>query len=229
MRDSENVDFMLPDGHTALCISYERGHERRRSGGGVARAEASAMLRVLLPALKSGVAALLAHGAHRSAFVEWIERSGDASQLVDRVGRCVLRNAALAQLLAADRDAADIERAMARALPRIRTARATYAIDTVQAPATLGDRLRLVTVRVCANEPPSLLSTSTTRIRERFGLTAREADVALLLAERATNPEIAARLGVSAHTVRHHAERVFLKLDVTSRRAIAARIADRDD
>lgn len=56
-------------------------------------------------------------------------------------------------------------------------------------------------------------------------LTARERQVAALLARRATNREIAAALGVSAHTARHHTEHVFAKLGVTSRRAMLGRIA----
>ena len=57
---------------------------------------------------------------------------------------------------------------------------------------------------------------------KRFGLTKREEDVALLLARRATNREIAGQLDMSPHTVRHHAESIFAKLGVHSRRAVAA-------
>jgi DNA-binding CsgD family transcriptional regulator len=56
----------------------------------------------------------------------------------------------------------------------------------------------------------------------RFGLTRREAQIARLLARRATNREIAERLDLSPHTVRHHIENLFAKLGVHSRRAIAA-------
>jgi DNA-binding CsgD family transcriptional regulator len=45
-----------------------------------------------------------------------------------------------------------------------------------------------------------------------------------LLARRATNREIAEQLGMSPHTVRHHAENVFAKLGVHSRRAIGAQL-----
>lgn len=54
----------------------------------------------------------------------------------------------------------------------------------------------------------------------RLGLTRREAQVARLLARRAKNREIAEELGLSPHTVRHHAENVFVKLGVHSRRAV---------
>ena len=56
----------------------------------------------------------------------------------------------------------------------------------------------------------------------RLGLTRREAQVARLLARRATNREIAEQLGMSPHTVRHHVENVFAKLGVHSRRAVSA-------
>jgi DNA-binding CsgD family transcriptional regulator len=59
----------------------------------------------------------------------------------------------------------------------------------------------------------------------RLGLTRREAQVARLLARRATNREIAEQLGMSPHTVRHHTENVFAKLGVHSRRALGAQLA----
>lgn len=54
-------------------------------------------------------------------------------------------------------------------------------------------------------------------LREVFRLTPREARVAMLLAARRTNREIAAALGVSEHTARRHTEKVLLKLDVHRR------------
>jgi DNA-binding CsgD family transcriptional regulator len=54
-------------------------------------------------------------------------------------------------------------------------------------------------------------------LRSRFGLTKKEACVALLIAEDRTNDQIAAHLSISPHTARHHTERVLAKLDVRSR------------
>lgn len=54
-------------------------------------------------------------------------------------------------------------------------------------------------------------------LASRFGLTAQESRVALLLAEHRSNREIAELLGVSVHTARHHTERVLSKLHIHSR------------
>ena len=59
----------------------------------------------------------------------------------------------------------------------------------------------------------------------RFGLTRREAQIARLLARRATNREIADQLDVSPHTVRHHVENIFTKLGIHSRRSIVSQFA----
>jgi len=57
------------------------------------------------------------------------------------------------------------------------------------------------------------------------GLTRRQRQIAGLLASRATNAEIAASLGISAHTARHHSQRVLEKLGITSRAEVRTRIA----
>ena len=65
-------------------------------------------------------------------------------------------------------------------------------------------------------------------LRARFGFTAREVDVALLLAERRTDAEIASALGISWHTVRSHIERIFSVLGCHTRRDAAARLRHHD-
>ena len=58
-------------------------------------------------------------------------------------------------------------------------------------------------------------------LRSRFGLTPREADVARGLARGQTLKQLAAELGVSTSTARHHTESVFRKLGVRTRGAVA--------
>jgi DNA-binding CsgD family transcriptional regulator len=55
----------------------------------------------------------------------------------------------------------------------------------------------------------------------------RKTTVARLLARRRTNPEIADELNISQSTVRRHAEYVFLRLGVNSRRDVDEAIRER--
>jgi DNA-binding CsgD family transcriptional regulator len=59
----------------------------------------------------------------------------------------------------------------------------------------------------------------------RFHLTPQEARVAILLADQRSNRDIAASLGVSVHTARHHTERVLAKLEIHSRHDVRKAIA----
>jgi DNA-binding NarL/FixJ family response regulator len=69
----------------------------------------------------------------------------------------------------------------------------------------------------------------TAYIQMQFGLTARETEVAMLLAQGLSNVAVAKTLAISNHTARHHTQRVLGKLKVHSRaeqaRSSAAEVA----
>jgi DNA-binding CsgD family transcriptional regulator len=60
----------------------------------------------------------------------------------------------------------------------------------------------------------------------RYGLTRREHEVAHLLAEGKSNAAIAQELRISAHTARHHTQRVLAKLAVHSRAEAGAKLRE---
>jgi DNA-binding CsgD family transcriptional regulator len=59
---------------------------------------------------------------------------------------------------------------------------------------------------------------------EAYGLTPREKQVTHAVARGLTNPDIAAEIYISVHTVRDHLKAVFAKMDVTSRGELVAKI-----
>jgi DNA-binding NarL/FixJ family response regulator len=62
------------------------------------------------------------------------------------------------------------------------------------------------------------------RLAERFSLTRRELQVANLLSQGLSNLAIARELKISAHTARHHTQKVLSKLQVHSRGEAGAKI-----
>jgi DNA-binding CsgD family transcriptional regulator len=65
---------------------------------------------------------------------------------------------------------------------------------------------------------------TTQELRITYGLRGREPQVALLAAEGLSNADIAQRMRLSAHTVRHYLERVLDRLGLHSRKALALRL-----
>jgi DNA-binding CsgD family transcriptional regulator len=108
----------------------------------------------------------------------------------------------------------------------------SFRILSEKRPATNAGLIELRVERIA--EPPrrprdSSLAAFTGRERgiasllgSRATLTPREQQIVVLLASRATNKEIAATLGISAHTARHHTQSVLQKLGLKSRGEVRA-------
>jgi DNA-binding CsgD family transcriptional regulator len=65
-------------------------------------------------------------------------------------------------------------------------------------------------------------------LSDRLGVTAREAEVALLMGRGLSDQAIATRLGISCRTAEHHAERVRHKIGAESRSRAVALLASPD-
>ena len=93
----------------------------------------------------------------------------------------------------------------------------------VTSRAAAGTLLPEAAVLVLVDRPDPGLPT-TQELRITFGLRGREPQVALLAAEGLSNADIAERLRLSAHTVRHYLERVMTRLGLHTRNALAVHL-----
>ncbi|AHG92961.1 response regulator receiver (plasmid) [Gemmatirosa kalamazoonensis] len=95
----------------------------------------------------------------------------------------------------------------------------TKPFGVVELMARIGAHLRRATGSSAAAEGGTL---SDDALRERYGLTDREIEVARLLALGASNAEIGEALGIAAMTARNHTERILLKLGASTRARVGA-------
>jgi DNA-binding CsgD family transcriptional regulator len=86
-----------------------------------------------------------------------------------------------------------------------------------------GPGARTTTV-VVVFPPPTDSLPPRSELRKRFGLTPRETEVALLLAARRSNKEIARHLSIAPKTAARHTQAVLAKLNTSSRRDVATRL-----
>lgn len=73
--------------------------------------------------------------------------------------------------------------------------------------------------------PPSLADEARGLLKD-WGLTRRESEVALLVAQGWSSPRIAVEMHVTVHTVRRHTEAVFRKLQVHNRAELARLVGE---
>lgn len=149
--------------------------------------------------------------------------------VADGAGREVRETARLGRLLAEDADSSDVRARLLQLVRKrltrngvgapvtVETRRGVYTLLAVPWPqpdgvVTLGIGLATVSGNLAVD--PS--------VRQRFGLTPRESDVASRLAAGASSREVAESLGMSVHTARRHTERVLQKCNVRRRAGVAA-------
>jgi len=148
------------------------------------------------------------------------DASRDGVILCDAGGRVLHRNAVATQLLGSTHSSDDLESALLElCTSAIESGEATEVpLNGWFVSASAANSVGIVTI---FPRPPL---PSENALRTRFGFSLREAQVAVLLAERRTDAEIATRLGISWHTVRSHVERIFSRLDCHTRRDAADKL-----
>jgi DNA-binding CsgD family transcriptional regulator/PAS domain-containing protein len=226
------LHVLTPTGYASLRVFYDRGESPFGESS-------LGLLRVLLPSFKAGLDAL----ARLQDYRDSLDAIDDPVLVLQADGRRLHMSPALTALIHRDpeREKIDVElrrfghRLRSLLFPRrgeagsvpvaapigdVTTTRGRYTFRAAKLPSgAFGDEAYLVTVRPDFPELPSVDS-----LRERHGLTRREAEVTLLLAEGLTNEQIADRLFISPHTAKRHTEHILAKLDIPSRKAIALRL-----
>jgi DNA-binding CsgD family transcriptional regulator len=202
-------------------------------------------LRAIFPVFRSAVRAAQHASPVSNDVARIVDALPTALALGDELGRVVHQNAALTNLLSREPQRALLVHAISRLLFRIaavgrdRAGVAALALwhespfDSLQLGVA---RYRLSGSVLAADGlapgPRAMI------VVERFGphafpdralrlrsLTAREIDVARLVADGTSSDRIASALGISCFTARHHVENIMRKLDVHSRAAIVAAVA----
>ncbi len=229
LRHVLGIAVPLPDGREfSVAAFYEREDAPGFSD------DTLADLALLVPAFDAGVRAYLRYGpegiSRRATLTTAIDALETAILVLGANGAEVHRNAALGLLL--DSEAQDgrllalvqrwvhhlADRRPQAVAPEARVCggRGSYAVRGLrldESPEVGG----LVIV-----EPEGLPLPAPDGLRARFGLTKREAEVALLLATGLADRAIASKLHIAHATVRRHTEHILRKLGVRSRAAVAA-------
>lgn len=205
-------------------------------------------LRTLAPAVTAGMRLGLLATNWRNDLMRQLEATGAPLALCEYDGRLVHATPALLAITMADPEGAALLSAAAllthslrdvierrpkrlgtsgpsfvdglRPSHTVTTCRDTYVLQaSLIGEALLGSDRPLVLVRF---DPATAMTRHTpASLRARFGLSPREAQVALLLADGASNARIADTLRVTPHTARRHTEHVRDKLGAENRAAVA--------
>ena len=211
----------------------------------IEHAQKVAMVRVLVPPFKAGVSEWRRLAARRTELAALLDAIPEAVLMYDSAGALVHANPRAAELFGmpgsagagaqvrteAQRMAWTLAASAQRAMSSAKTAANEPTQREVRADGRVY-RLRgtLATGWMPAGEAGVLVTAASElvnpltdiELRSRYGLSAREIEVARLVATGLSNQEVAERLGVSYFTARNHVERLLSKLGVANRSRVGA-------
>lgn len=234
LTDYEGLFTSVGSGETILWVLHER------PGGSPFGEHSVDVFRALLPSFKTGLDMLNRLHLHRAA----LDVVDEPLIVFDVNGRELFRNGPLKRLLAAASDpdalvgavrqAADDARHRLLPSRRVPAGLFTPATRMVHTP-TAQYQVRATVVEAgvfqagesvvaLVQEQARPLRIDAAILRERFDLTRREAEIAVLIGDGLSNPDIANRLFISVHTVKRHVEKILVKLEVPSRAAVHAKL-----
>jgi DNA-binding CsgD family transcriptional regulator len=212
----------------AVCV-----HRDRALGPAPVRLVAS--LRAIAPAFRAGVATWVASVASRTNVTRMLDSLADPAFLFSLTGDLAHANRAAERLVMVG-DAARLRgeaQQIAWSVGSTVRRRVHPSDPSVARSLRIGAtiyRLRgsLVGEQLVGSEPAVLVTMTASAaeplsddaLHAAYGLTAREIQVARLIAEGLSNNEIADRLGVRFFTARNHVERTLAKLRVASRHRV---------
>lgn len=226
------LSYPLPEGEAAQFFGFKSPDAEGYQERGLKK------LRLLVPAFAAGVRTFRRWINRRWEWISTLDRLTQPLALYDEAGSPIHRNTALKELLAgeprSDRVTAVADMiAQVFAVRRRGPRRAQDGLSPVVERSVEGAS---ITYRVFATYgPPEIAAGSSIVVQieslgtplpspedlqERFGLTPRQATVALLLAEGCSDKMIAKRLDISWYTARTHVRNILRRLDLSSRREI---------
>jgi len=255
IREATGIDVRMPTpgtGNTAWdaierALDQYAAPAAGEASASAADAQQAALIRVLLPPFKAGIAEWRRLAARRSELAALLDAIPEPVLMYDDSGVLVHANPRAVELFGTSESAGagaqlrtEAQRlAWSLAATARRSATAARPSAPASAPALrevrAGGRVfrlrgTLATGWTLGGEAGVLVTAASElvnpltdlELRSRFGLSAREIEVARLVASGLSNQEIAERLGVSYFTARNHVERLLAKLGVGNRSRVGA-------
>ncbi|NBC16556.1 MAG: hypothetical protein GVY18_04470 [Bacteroidetes bacterium] len=198
------------------------------------------MMRLLYPSFAAGLRTFAALRYHQERLGQTLDALNLPALLCNADGRSLHQTPALTHLLELDPEGSTVRDAMLDLAKHfiegtdgdgdfhetlksasgtvVQTTVNTYHVNVTFPPTAIGMECGVLVCLRPDHPPPASQRT----LEHQFSLTPQQARVALLLAQRNTNREIAETLYISPHTARHHTEQVLRKLGISSRREVRA-------